>query len=296
MKLTKKIFIVIIGMMLGAAVAINLADNEEVMTGSGEDVSAAEMISLMIPDWSGDTAEVTADGQLSDFLVPGTAGEDYNRGDYILEGTPTVLIYHTHTTEAYRQAAGAEYEESGSWRTADEKNNVIAVGEVLKESLEDYGFTVIHDKTNHEPPKLTTAYDRSSVTMQKYYEEYPEIDVFIDLHRDARNAEVKDDYVTVDGKECAKMMFVVGKGENFSEKPNFAYNYGFAARMNEELKGVNEGLVRNICVKSGRYNQHIGDICCLIEIGHNMNTLEQAKNSAKLFAEAFFNTVKVDNS
>ena len=295
MRLTTKIFIAVILVMTAVtAAAAALKEDDAVMTGAGEDASLADMISLMIP--SEDAVTVTADGVLSDFLVPGLAEKDSSGGTYRVSGSPNILIYHTHTTEAYRQVDGTEYEESGAWRTNDEENNIVAVGEVLKEELESYGFTVIHDRTNHEPPKLSTAYDRSLVTMESYLEKYPDIDIFIDLHRDAMTAENYNDFVDVDGRECARMMFVVGKGENFDVAPDYKSNLTFAQSVNSYIAEKNEALVRNICIKSGRYNQHIGEISCLMEIGHNMNTLEQAKNSAEIFAWALSRTVEVDNS
>jgi stage II sporulation protein P len=91
------------------------------------------------------------------------------------------------------------------------------------------------------------------------------------------------------------MMFVVGKGEKFDDKPDFKTNYSFANSINQQLSAMDDGLVRNICIKTGRYNQHIGELSCLIEIGHNRNTLEEAKNSAELFAKALSKVVSVDN-
>ena len=68
------------------------------------------------------------------------------------------------------------------------------------------------------------------------------------------------------------MMFVVGTGEGatgtgFGEKPDFAANYALAKRITEYLAGIDERLVRNIRVKTGRYNQHISDQCLLVEVG-----------------------------
>lgn len=204
---------------------------------------------------------------------------------------PQILIYHTHTQEAYRQIAGEEYVETGSWRTADHDQSVVAVGEMLKQELEEYGYTVLHDTINHEPPKLSTSYSRSLDTMESYAEQYPTISVFIDVHRDAYGdiESGKNDFVTVDGQECARVMFVVGTGEGktgegFSEKPNYESNYKLALGITNQLESIKTGFTRPIRVKTGRYNQHVSDMCLLIEVGHNANSLEQALNSAKYFA------------
>ena len=201
---------------------------------------------------------------------------------------PTILIYHTHTTEAYTQTEQNRYTESGEWRTTDNTKNVVAVGEALKEILErDYGFLVIHDTTDHEPPKLATAYERSLVTMQTYHERYPSIVLFLDLHRDAYTAEsAPTDYLTVDGTETARLMFVVGKGEKYAEKPYFEADYALAQRISQHLNSIAEKLARPVRVKTGRYNQHVAPNCLLVEVGHNANTLEQAIASMPYLAES----------
>lgn len=200
---------------------------------------------------------------------------------------PTILIYHTHTTEAYFQTPEERYKESSKWRTNDPEKNVVAVGERLKEILETvYGFCVLHDTTDHEPPKLADAYDRSLLAVQKAHETYPSIVLFIDLHRDAYETETgPKDFVTINGKDCARLMFVIGKGVKYEDKPFFETNYALAERITEHLKSVDTNLVRPIRVKTGRYNQHVAPNTILVEVGHNANTLTQAKNAMPYLAE-----------
>lgn len=200
---------------------------------------------------------------------------------------PTILIYHTHTTEAYTQTAASPYVESGEWRTADNTKNVVAVGEALKTCLEEtYGFCVIHDTTDHEPPKLSTAYTRSEQTMQRYHDAYPSIVLYIDLHRDAYDTtNAPTDFITINGVEMARLMFVVGEGTKYDEKPYFESNLALAQSITTYLSSIDEKLVRPIRMKSGRYNQHVSSHCLLVEVGHNANTLEQAIASMPYLAE-----------
>jgi stage II sporulation protein P len=209
---------------------------------------------------------------------------------------PQILVYHTHTTEAYRQTTDDEYVAAGAWRTRDETHSVVAVGNVLDQELERYGFTVLHDTTNHEPPKLDTSYERSLVTMEDYQKKYPTIKVFIDLHRDAYNDvdAGKKDFVTVNGEECARVMCVVGTGKKYSVKPNYESNYKLALAFTNEMENIQKGFTRPIRVKTGRYNQQVSDMCLLIEIGHNANTLQQAKNAAKYVALALSRVLEID--
>lgn len=202
---------------------------------------------------------------------------------------PRILIYHTHTTEAYTMTDTYKYQEAGQWRTHEQDKSIVAVGELLAKTLsEQYGCNVIHDTTDHEPPKLATSYSRSVETMLAYKKQYPSLTMFIDVHRDAG----KDrSTVTIDGKQVAKMMFVVGTGEGatgtgFKEMPDFESNFALANAITENLRLVNSGLMRNIRVKTGRYNQHVSSQCLLVEMGDNANTLDDVLNAVPYLARA----------
>lgn len=198
---------------------------------------------------------------------------------------PKILIYHTHTTEAYTQTEENTYVQTSAFRTREADKSVVAVGEALAQCLrETYGFSVIHDCTDHEPPRLATAYSRSEITMKKYLAEYPSLLLFIDLHRDASSNTT--DYVLVDGVPTARLMFVVGRGDNYTEKPDFESNYALAQAITDNLLKRAAALARPVRVKPGRYNQHVGEHCLLVEVGHNANTLEQALAAVKPLAEA----------
>ena len=216
-------------------------------------------------------------------------------------GEPTVLIYHTHDTEAYRPDGEDAYEPSGNFRTEDDAQNVFAVGEELKNRLEEYGIIAVHAAEKHEKPLINSAYERSIETMRRYKEMYPSLVLFIDLHRDGvADTGYEDDFVTVDGLECARMMFVVGTGSSGKssqyaedpaedeepETPDFEGNYALARALTEALLSYDPGLARKIRVKAGNYNQQAGPRCLLVEVGHNGNTLAQAKNAMKYLAKA----------
>lgn len=219
------------------------------------------------------------------------------RGD-----NPSILIYHTHTLEAYTPTDKYPYtERGGKWRTNDNTRNIVTVGEALADALRSYGFNVIHDTTNHEPPKLATAYERSLKTMESYKKKYPGLVMYIDLHRDACGKGGKNDYCVIDGEKTAKVMFVVGTGKGatgtgFAQMPDFDSNYAYAEAICNYLKSVNPKLVREIRVKPGRYNQHVSDCCMLIEIGHNMNTLEEALAATKHVAAGIAELTKVQTA
>lgn len=206
------------------------------------------------------------------------------RGD-----APCVLIYHTHDAEAYTQTATYPYTRSGQWRTMDETRSVIAVGEALAKCLREvYGVSVLHDTTRHECGKLATAYSRSEITLRKALAAYPSLVLVIDLHRDAYTVtdEPTTDFVSLNGQELARVMCVVGRGDNYEEKPRYAQNYNLAASLTRQLKAMDSRLARPVRVKAGRYNQHLAPYSLLLEVGHNANTLEQALAVTPYLAEA----------
>ncbi len=207
---------------------------------------------------------------------------------------PQVLIYHTHTREAYLETDVAVYNE-GKWQTTQKSHSVVAVGEVFKAELESYGFSVIHDTNDHVPPSQSTSYSRSLQTMENYLKEYPTIRIFIDVHRDAYGdiEAGSKDFVTVNGEECARIMFVVDNGEGYDLKPDYESNYKLAQAISNELEDIHKGITRPIRIKSHSHNQNVSDMCLLIELGHNANTLEQAKNAAKYAALAMSRVVDI---
>lgn len=199
--------------------------------------------------------------------------------------TQRILIYHTHTHEAYEQVSGDPYEALEAWRTTDAGHSVVRVGEALASRLRRFGFDVIHDTTDHEGTQLSTAYTRSLATLASYRERF---DLYIDLHRDAY---VEGDPIavkTASGEEMAPLMLLIGNGNGFDEKPFYFQNLSFAQALEARINRDTPNLCKPVLVKDGRYNQHIGVFSVLVEVGHNRNTLEQACNSVGPLARAIY--------
>ncbi len=202
-----------------------------------------------------------------------------------VDRAPRVLIYHTHTHEAYEQTASDPYEAVEVWRTTDNAHSVVKVGKELAAHLRRYGFDVVHDTTDHEAHQLSTAYTRSLATLMAYKERF---DLYIDLHRDAY---VDGDPITVTpsgGEEMAPVMLLIGNGNGFDVKPWYAQNLSFARALESRINREAPGLCKPVLVKDGRYNQNIGVFSILVEVGHNRNTLAQACNSISPLAKAIY--------
>ena len=98
---------------------------------------------------------------------------------------PTVLIVHTHSSEAYTMEAGFEYPESDELRTQDSRYSVIRIGDEIAQILQDAGIDVLHDTEPNDYPNYNGAYERMRQTIEGYLAAYPTIQMVLDLHRDA---------------------------------------------------------------------------------------------------------------
>ena len=196
----------------------------------------------------------------------------------------SILIYHTHTNESYMKTSGETYRETEAWRTDDQNYSVVRVGEALSDLLADRGFDVTHDVTNHEPPELATAYERSLKTIEGYKERF---DLYIDLHRDAYTPAVyRTLSVKAGGANVAQLMLLVGNGKGFDDNPAYyPRNLAFAKKLTNRLNQFSPGICQDVLVKNGRYNQHLG-LSILVEAGHNRNTLMEAAQSMPYLADA----------
>lgn len=215
------------------------------------------------------------------------------RQQAIVQAEPKrILIYHTHTWEAYTQSAEKQYKETEKWRTKDNAHNVTTVGEALTHALEAMGYVVVHDDTAFEPPDLSTAYARSLTMLEKRAADGELYDLYIDLHRDAYDSpNAIRRTVNIGGTEVARFMVLVGKGTGqtgagYEIKPEWEKNYAIAERITNALNVQADQLARSICVKSGRFNQHIAPCCVLIECGSNHNTLQQVLDGVPYLAKA----------
>lgn len=203
-----------------------------------------------------------------------------------------VLIYHTHTYEAFAQVDGNRYQETETWRTADSAYNMIRVGEELAALLRALGLQVTHDTTAFEPPDLSTAYARSLQMLERRLADGETYDLYIDLHRDAYVASYGgSNTVSIGGGSVARLMLLVGKGEGvtgqgYEAKPDWEKNLAIAQAITDSLNQQCSGLCRDVRVKAGRFNQHIAPSCVLVEAGNNRNTLNEVLSAMPYLADA----------
>lgn len=239
-------------------------------------------------------------GTSAKYVTSGTVSI-YNHTDYALDidelltaaptvtagaPGPQVLIFHSHATEAYTPAGTDVYEESDSYRTLNTEQNMVRVGEEMVKIFEAAGIEVIHDTTLYDYPSYNEAYNRSSQGVAHWLEEYPSIQLVLDVHRDALAASDGTIYKTVAGtvEDCAQVMMVMGSDAMGQEHPNWRVNLSLAVRIQKALTEKWSTLARPVVLRTSRFNQHQSPGEILLEVGTHGNTLQEAITAARLFA------------
>lgn len=198
---------------------------------------------------------------------------------------PQVLIYHTHTTEAF----------DGVTRSTDKSLSVCAVGDAIAKQLQDAGIGVIHDTTYHDYPAYNGSYSRSLVTMKNNLEKYPSIQVTLDIHRDAMTrsdgTRLKPTAV-INGKKAAQVMIISGCDDTGDLGfPDWEYNMRLAIRLQKAMADMYPDLARPLNFCPRRYNENVTHGSLLVEIGTHANTLEEAVYGGELFGKALAETL-----
>jgi stage II sporulation protein P len=220
------------------------------------------------------------------FIKNSTAGNSVDAADVLSQkttlnihkdGSPMVLIYHTHTCEAY----------AGVTSSDDPSLSVVAVGDAIAEELKAAGIGVIHDTTIHDSPNYNGCYDRSCATVQKNLAQYPSIQVTLDIHRDSMTTKDGIRYkptAIINGKRAAQVMIISGCDDGTLNFPNWAENLKLAVRLQSGATQFSK-LMRPLDFTNSRYNEELTNGSLLCEFGTEVNTLDEAVYSGHLFGQ-----------
>lgn len=195
-----------------------------------------------------------------------------------------VLIYHTHSSEAYADSV-----------EGDAEDTVMGLGQQLADILTDtYGIPVYHDTTEYDMMTGTldrnASYDYSREGVSAILAEHPEIEVMIDLHRDG----VPDDthlVTEVNGEPTAQIMLIngmcrdeEGNDVDYWSNDNKVDNMALALQTYLAGRGNYGDLMRKIYISTSRYNMDLMPRAMLAEIGAQTNTIQEARNAMEPFA------------
>jgi stage II sporulation protein P len=210
---------------------------------------------------------------------------------FLRDGSPEILIYHTHATEGYLPDGSESFDPDFAFRSIDKSINMVAVGKAIAEELSAAGFGVIHDETLFDEESYTGAYEASRAAVKEHLAANPGIKLVLDVHRDAivrSETEIAAPTVNIDDENAAQIMIVSNcDGESLKYPiPDYKENLKIAAAINEAASERYEGLMRPLLFDYRQYNQDLSPGALLIEVGGHGNTLSEALYSGKLFAKS----------
>ncbi len=201
-----------------------------------------------------------------------------------LSPSSSVLIVHTHTSEAYRPSEKYFYEPKDNQRSEDINFNVAKVGSHLYSCLKEKGIDVTHDNTINDYPSYNGSYSKTLRLIESHLEKNPSINIVLDLHRDAMEKSDGTKLSTVceiNGEKAAQIMIVVGTDQSGLTHNGWMSNFSFAVCLQRSMEEKYPGIMRPINVRCERFNGHVSENEIIIEIGTTGNTLEEALLSAE---------------
>lgn len=203
------------------------------------------------------------------------------------ENGPKVLIFHTHSQEAFADS-----------KQGDAKTSIVGMGAYLAELLNQKGIPALHHDGVYDliDGKLdrSKAYEFSEAGVRKLLKEYPSIEVVIDLHRDGVGNDTH--LITeIDGKQTAKIMFFNGLSRTkangdiaYLKNPYIQDNLSFSLQMQLAAEEMYPGFARRIYLKGYRYSLHMMPKSLLIEAGAQTNTVEEMRNAMTYLADVLY--------
>ena len=163
--------------------------------------------------------------------------------------TKKVGVYHTHNDESYFTPDGID--------SVYGKGGIHDVGKRFVDNLNKLGIETIYREDLHLPHN-SGAYTRSQVTASALLSSGAQ--AIFDLHRDS----TKRDYylTTVNGEKMSFIRMVIGKASaNFEENKKFAYS------IKSYADSIYPGLIKDIYIGKGNYNQQLSSRAMLFEMG-----------------------------
>ena len=174
---------------------------------------------------------------------------------------------------------------------------MIALGRIVADILKEAGIGVIHDTDFHDYPSYNGSYAHAAASTKAYLEQYPTIELILDLHRDAADTPTGQmaTQCSIGGERAAQLMFVLGTDKRLNH-PDWEQNASLALKLQILLEKENPGICRDLTLSKNRYNQHLGRYALIVEIGAAGNTLDQARPTAGKLAEAIVKLAQMQNA
>lgn len=183
------------------------------------------------------------------------------------DGKRLICMYSTHSDESYVPDDG----DFSLWENA----GIYDVGNALKDELEQLGIEVVYSEESFLPHDAD-AYNRSRSTAESLLKKGP--DALLDIHRDAIPAEEYE--TTVDGEDVSMVRLFVGRSNQ-----NSAANKAFAQQIKKLADEQYPGLIKDIYIGKGNYNQELYPQALLLEFGTDKIEKDKAIGATKYIAD-----------
>ena len=232
-----------------------------------------------------------------------TIEKEINIGDYItkkieaniIKSEPSVLIYHTYTSESYELLDRGFYTNERDVRSDNNTENVVRIGKEICTVLESNGYKTIHI-TECFDTQYNGAYERSRQVVSEILRANPSIQIVLDIHRDSiylkEGARIKT-VTEIEGKKVAQVLITTGcECGNVKDFPNWEKNLVFALKLQKQLTDDYVTLARPLTIASKKMNMDLIPCALSVEIGTDSNTLTEAVFSSRLFAESLSEVLK----
>ena len=249
-------------------------ENNKVLFMRGDEVSVGDsylsgdnkLYEIQSVDTSSKTAKAKfiSEEKLPDFKVKAKKNLEKNASAAV---TKKVGVYHTHNDECYFTPDGVD--------SVYGKGGIHDVGKKFTQNLNKLGIETIYREDLHLPHN-SGAYTRSQVTASALLSSGAQ--AIFDLHRDSTK---RDYYLTkVNGKQMSSIRLVIGKASvNFEENKNFAYS------IKSYADSVYPGLIKDVYIGKGNYNQQLSSRAMLFEMGCENIEKELVFNSTEYLAK-----------
>ena len=186
-------------------------------------------------------------------------------------GERKIALYCTHSDESYIKGDGTESVEGAG--------GIYDIASALQTAFETLGATVERSEQTHLPHDAG-AYRRSRQTAVELLKSQP--NAIFDIHRDG--IPDPDEYLTtVGGEEMSMVRLLVGKSNQNKEA-----NLSFAKQIKAVADKIYPGLIKDIYMGKGTYNQDLAPRSVLLEFGTHTLSKDLVLKAVEPMSESIY--------